>query len=182
MKFPRSLFVWRLTTSGAKKDVSLGSPLEVVIRLPMADIRSFPTEHKSPMVSNAIGTKLHASASSEYFRHILDTSCWRPLRLPTLVCGLFRWGMMEGRCRRLLLFLIFITIVCCAFGSLPLWKVAWLFYGRDSCGREGSVDVIVYHLVSSHFLFRRVAWEALQAGVINRFATWARMLLAEWQA
>ena len=54
---PRSLFVWLLTASGAKKDVSLGSPLEVVIRLPMADIRSFPAEHNAPMVSNAIGTK-----------------------------------------------------------------------------------------------------------------------------
>ena len=54
-----------------KNDVSLGSPLEVVIRLPMADIRSFPVEHNAPMVSNAIGTKWHSSASSAYFRHFL---------------------------------------------------------------------------------------------------------------
>ena len=54
-----------------KKDVSLGSPLEVVIQLPMADIRSFPTEHNAPMVSNAIGTKWHASGSSAYFKHFL---------------------------------------------------------------------------------------------------------------
>ena len=41
-----------------KTDVSLGSPLEVVIRLPMADIRSFPTEHNAPMVSNAIENEM----------------------------------------------------------------------------------------------------------------------------
>ena len=54
-----------------KNDVSLGSPLEDVIRLPMADIRSYPTEHNAPMVSNAIGTKLYVSASSAYFKHFL---------------------------------------------------------------------------------------------------------------
>ena len=67
-------------------DVSLGSPLEVVIRLPMADIRSFPAEHNAPMVSNAIGRNdMHPRA-----RRISSTSCLRLPRLPTLVCGLFR--------------------------------------------------------------------------------------------
>ena len=40
-----------------KKDASLGSPLGVVIRLPMADIRLFPAKRNAPMVSNAIATK-----------------------------------------------------------------------------------------------------------------------------
>ena len=71
-----------------KRDASLESPLEVVIRLPMADtcIRSFPAEHNAPLFRMRLGRNdMHPRA-----RRISSTSCLRPPRLPTLVCGFFR--------------------------------------------------------------------------------------------